>query len=68
MVMTENNPRPEILAGPQRRRRWSAAEKVAMVAETQEARVAAGFVDTELGVNMEPAAAQRWEPDLQIVT
>src|SRR5512132_3496674 len=34
--MTENVPKPEILSGPPHRRRWSAAEKVAMVAETQE--------------------------------
>ena len=41
--MTGNTPTAEILAGPQRRRRWSAAEKVAMVAEIQEQGVTAAF-------------------------
>jgi transposase len=32
--MTGSNPRTEILTGPQRRRRWSVAEKLERVAET----------------------------------
>jgi hypothetical protein len=31
--MTRNDPNIEVLAGPERRRRWSATEKVALVAE-----------------------------------
>jgi transposase len=32
--MTGHNPKSELLAGPERRRRWAPAEKLAMVAET----------------------------------
>jgi transposase len=34
--MTSSRVKSEMLPGPERRRRWSAAEKVAMVAETHE--------------------------------
>jgi hypothetical protein len=34
--MTRNDPNIEVLAGPERRRRWSATKKVALVAETYE--------------------------------
>ena len=32
--MTGNNPTIEVLSGPERRRRWTTAEKLAMVEET----------------------------------
>lgn len=50
MVMTENIPKPEILSGPQRRRRWGAAEKVAMVAETQEPGMTVSLVARRHGI------------------
>src|SRR5512132_3754467 len=48
--MTENIPKPEILSGPQRRRRWGAAEKVAMVAETQEPGMTVSLVARRHGI------------------
>jgi len=36
VFMTGNNPKSEVLRGPERRRRWAAAEKIAIVAETHE--------------------------------
>jgi len=48
--MTENIPKPEILSGPQRRRRWTAAEKVAMVAETHEPGVTVSLVARRHGI------------------
>lgn len=50
MIMTENIPKPEILSGPQRRRRWTAAEKVAMVAETHEPGVTVSLVARRHGI------------------
>ncbi len=35
--MTSHNPKMEVLSGPERRRRWTTAEKVAIVQETYEA-------------------------------
>lgn len=35
--MTSHNPKIEVLSGPERRRRWATAEKVAIVQETYEA-------------------------------
>jgi len=35
--MSGSYPRAEVLPGPERRRRWSVAEKLAMVDETREA-------------------------------
>jgi len=34
--MTGSYPKAEILTGPERRRRWTVAEKLSMVAETRE--------------------------------
>jgi transposase len=48
--MTGNNPSIEVLSGPQRRRRWSAAEKVAMVAETYEPGVTVSLVARRHGI------------------
>ena len=39
MSMTGNNAKSEVLRGPERRRRWAAAEKIAIVAETYESDV-----------------------------
>ena len=50
MVMTSSSLKGEVLAGPERRRRWSAAEKVAMVAETHEAGVTVSLVARRHGV------------------
>ena len=42
--MTGHLPRPEILTEPQRRRRWSPAEKLAMVEETYDPGVTVSLV------------------------
>ena len=34
MSMTGNNAKSEVVRGPERRRHWAAAEKIAIVAET----------------------------------
>lgn len=50
MSMTGSNPKGEVLTGPERRRRWSAAEKMAMVAETYEAGTTVSLVARRHGV------------------
>ena len=50
MSMTSSGGKSEILRGPERRRRWSAAEKVAMVAETHEPGVTVSLVARRHGV------------------
>ena len=44
MSMTGNNGKGEVLHGPERRRRWAAAEKIAIVAETYEPGVTVSLV------------------------
>jgi transposase len=48
--MTNSSVKSEILGGPERRRRWSAAEKVAMVAETHEPGMTVSLVARRHGV------------------
>ena len=48
--MTGHIPRPEILTEPQRRRRWSPAEKLAMVEETYEPGVTVSLVARRNGI------------------
>lgn len=36
VIMTGHNPKIEVLSGPERRRRWSTAEKLAIIQETYE--------------------------------
>lgn len=50
MSMTGNNPNIEVLSGPERRRRWSAAEKVAIVAETYEPGMTVSLVARRHGI------------------
>lgn len=50
MSMTGHNPKSELLAGPERRRRWAPAEKLAMVAETYEPGVTVSLVARRHGV------------------
>ena len=50
MSMTGNNPKGEVLRRPERRRRWAAAEKIAVVAETQEPGVTVSLVARRHGV------------------
>jgi transposase len=52
--MTSSGIKSEMLAGPERRRRWSAAEKVAMVAETHEPGVTVSLVARRHGVAPNP--------------
>ncbi len=51
MSMTSSYPNPEILTGPQRRRRWSVAEKLEMIAETREPGVTVSLVARRRGVS-----------------
>jgi transposase len=48
--MTGNNAKSEVLRGPERRRRWAAAEKIAIVAETREPGVTVSLVARRHGV------------------
>ena len=50
MSMTGNNAKGEVLHGPERRRRWAAAEKIAIVAETYEPGVTVSLVARRHGV------------------
>jgi transposase len=49
--MTGSYPKAEVLTGPERRRRWSVAEKLEMVAETREAGVTVSLVARRRGVS-----------------
>jgi transposase len=48
--MTGNNGKSEVLRGPERRRRWAAAEKIAIVGETHEPGVTVSLVARRHGV------------------
>jgi transposase len=48
--MTNTNPPIDILSGPERRRRWAAAEKVAIVNETYEPGVTVSLVARRHGI------------------
>lgn len=50
MSMTEKIAKAEILSGRERLRRWSAAEKVSMVSETQEPGMTVSLVARRHGV------------------
>lgn len=50
MTTTMNMPKSEILTTPERRRRWSATEKLAMVAETSEPGMSVSLVARRHGV------------------
>ena len=50
MSMTSSNPKSEILNGPERRRRRTPAEKLAIVAETEEAGVTVSLVARRHGI------------------
>ena len=50
MSMTGSNAKSEVLRGPERRRRWAASEKIAMVAETHEPGVTVSLVARRHGV------------------
>lgn len=51
MSITGSYPKAEILTGPERRRRWSVAEKLEMVAETREPGVTVSLVARRRGVS-----------------
>ena len=50
MTMTNINPPIDVLSGPERRRRWTAAEKVAIVNETYEPGVTVSLVARRHGI------------------
>jgi len=58
MFMTGTNVKGEILTGPERRRRWSPAEKVAIVQETYEPGVTVSLVARRHGLS--PAQLFAW--------
>lgn len=51
MSMIGSYPKAEVLVGPARRRRWSVAEKLEMVAETREPGVTVSLVARRRGVS-----------------
>lgn len=51
MSMTASYPKAEVLTGPERRRRWSVAEKLEMVARTRETGVTVSLVARRCGVS-----------------
>ena len=51
MSMTGSYPKAEVLTGPERRRRWSVAEKLEMVARTRETGVTVSLVARRCGVS-----------------
>lgn len=51
MSMTGSYPKAEILTGAERRRRWTVAEKLSMVAETREPGVTVSLVARRRGVS-----------------
>lgn len=58
MFMTGTNLKGELLTGPERRRRWSPAEKVAIVQETYEPGVTVSLVARRHGLS--PAQLFAW--------
>jgi transposase len=49
--MTSSYPKAEILTGPVRRRRWSVAEKLEMVAESRQAGITVSLVARRRGIS-----------------
>ncbi|MET3759271.1 transposase [Rhizobium binae] len=49
-IMTSHIPKIEVLSGPERRRRWSTAEKLAIVQETYEPDVTVSIVARRHGI------------------
>jgi transposase len=49
-IMTSNNPKIEVLCGPERRRRWSTAEKLAIIQETYEPDATVSIVARRHGI------------------
>ncbi len=58
MSMTSTDPKSEVLKGPERRRRRTPAEKLAIVAETEEAGVTVSLVARRYGIA--PNQLFRW--------
>ena len=50
MIMTGHNPKSEVLYGPERRRRRTPAEKLAIIAETMEAGMSVSHVARRDGI------------------
>lgn len=48
--MTSHSPKIEVLSGPERRRRWSTAEKLAIIQETYEADATVSIVARRYGI------------------
>ena len=61
--MTNTNPPIDILSGPERRRRWTAAEKVAIVNETYEPGVTVSLVARRHGIaRTSSSTGASWPP------
>ncbi|WP_348632843.1 transposase [Rhizobium sp. BK068] len=50
--MTSHNPKRDVLPGPERRRRWSTAEKLAVVQETYEPDATVSIVARRHGIRL----------------
>ena len=48
--MTSPNPKIEVLSGPERRRRWSTAEKLSIIQETYEPDATVSIVARRYGI------------------
>ncbi len=49
-IMTSHNPKIEVLSGPERRRRWSTTEKLAIIQETYEPDATVSIVARRHGI------------------
>lgn len=58
-IMTSHIPTIEVLSGPERRRRWSTAEKLAIVQETYEPDVTVSIVARRHGIQPNQSLAWR---------
>ncbi len=56
-IMTSHSPKIEVLSGPERRRHWSTAEKLAIVQETYEPDVTVSIVARRHGIQRCPPGA-----------
>ena len=49
-IMTSHNPKIEVLSGPERRRRWSSTEKLAIIQETYDPDATVSIVARRYGI------------------
>jgi transposase len=59
-ITSSHNPKIEVLSGSERRRRWSTAEKLAIVQETYEPDVTVSIVARRHGIQPNQLFNWRW--------